>query len=102
MLAKNCRRIKLAHTKSAKKCIRQTEKRRLHNKAIRTFFRERIKECRDAIETGKQEDALKAFKSAEKAIAGAVSKGIIKHNTGSRYTSRLQLMLNKLLSQKAA
>ncbi len=86
----------MAHTKSAKKRIRQNEKRRLRNKAIRTFYRNRIKECRLAIASGNLEEAQKAFQRAMSAVARAVSKGVLHKNTARRYISRLHHQLNQL------
>jgi small subunit ribosomal protein S20 len=86
----------LAHSKSAKKAIRQTVKRTARNKSIRTFCRERIKECRAAINSGNKESAEKALKAAISAVGKAVSKGVLVRNTGSRYISRLTLQYNKM------
>jgi len=86
----------LAHTKSAKKCIRQIKKRTERNKRIRTVYREHIKLCRDAIRSGNLEQAQSAFKNAMSAISSARSKGVLHKNTARRYISRLNIQLNKL------
>jgi len=92
----------LAHTKSAKKRIRQNEKRQLRNKAIRTYYRNRIKECRSAIASGNLEEAEKSFKRAMSAVARAVSKGVLHKNTARRYISRLNQQLNQLAKSDSA
>jgi small subunit ribosomal protein S20 len=89
----------LAHSKSARKAARQTIKRTARNKAVRTFFRERLKACREAIASGDKAKAGEAFKAARSAVATAVSKGVLHKNTGSRYISRLNRQLNKLTSR---
>jgi small subunit ribosomal protein S20 len=89
----------LAHSKSAKKAIRQSAKRAVRNKAIRTFFRERIKECRVAIGSGNKESAGAALKAATSAVGKAVIKGVLDKNTGSRYISRLTIQYNKLAAK---
>jgi len=89
----------LAHSKSAKKAIRQTVKRAARNKAVRTFCRERIKECRAAIAANNKEGAQAALKAAVSAAGKAVSKGVLPKNTASRYISRLTLQVNKLASK---
>ena len=86
----------MAHIKSAKKRIRQSKKRTLRNKIVRTGFREKIKTCREALAAGNLETAQTAFKAAASAIASAVSKGVLPKNTAARYVSRLNLQLNKL------
>jgi small subunit ribosomal protein S20 len=86
----------LAHSKSAKKAARQSKKRAARNKAVRTFYRDKIKECREAIASGNKDSASQAFKAAMSAVAVAVSKGVIHKNAASRYVSRLNFQLNKL------
>lgn len=86
----------MAHTKSAKKAIRQTVKRTARNKAVRTFYRERIKECRAAIASGNKDTATAALKTAASAMGKAVSKGVLSKNTAGRYVSRLSRQCAKL------
>jgi small subunit ribosomal protein S20 len=86
----------LAHSKSAKKAARQTVKRTLRNKAVRTFYRDRIKACREAIASGDKAKAGAAFKAAMSSIATAKSKGVLHGNTASRYISRLNKQINRL------
>jgi len=86
----------LAHSESARKAARQSEKRAARNKAVRTFYRDKIKECREAIASGNRDSASQAFKAAMAAVASAVSKGVLHKNAASRYISRLNLKLNQL------
>jgi len=86
----------LAHSKSARKAVRQTIKRTARNKAVRTFCRDQVKACREAIASGDKARAAEAFKAATSSVATAVSKGVIHKNTGSRHISRLNRQLNKL------
>jgi len=79
----------VAHHKDALKRIRQNEKRRLRNKDVRSFYRNRIKEVRAALDAEDAAAAESALKKAISAIDGAVSKNVLKKNTGSRYKSRL-------------
>ena len=85
----------MAHSKSARKAVRQTAKRTMRNKAVRTFYRDRIKACREAIASGDKAKAAAAFKAAMSSIATAKSKGVIHANTASRYVSRLNKQLNR-------
>ena len=79
----------MAHHKSA---IRQ-ERRSLRRKAVNTqnksVFRTSIRKVREAIEAKDQEGAKKLLPGVFSAIDGAVKKGAIHTNTGSRYKSRL-------------
>jgi len=48
-----------------------------------------IKKARQAIESKNSENALSQIREVNKALSKAVSKGIIKTNTASRWLSRL-------------
>jgi small subunit ribosomal protein S20 len=90
----------LANTPSAKKRIRQNEKRRLHNKTIRTRTRGFIKRARLAIEEGNPEAASEAVKKAISQIDRAKSKGVLHHKNAARRKSRLMKHLAPLLESK--
>ena len=79
----------MANHASSKKRIRQTAKRTIRNKKIRTTMRTYVKAVREAIEAGDKEAAEKALQQASRRIDMAVSKGIYHRKTGSRYISRL-------------
>ncbi|MEM1417964.1 MAG: 30S ribosomal protein S20 [Myxococcota bacterium] len=79
----------MANHASAKKRIRQTAKRTLRNKHIRTTVRTYVKRVRQAIEAGDQAAAQETLKVATRGIDMAVSKGVYHRKTGSRYISRL-------------
>ena len=84
----------MANHASAKKRIRQTEKRTARNRHVRTTVRTYIKRARQAIASGDQRAAAEAVREAESKIRKAVSKGVFHHKTGSRYVSRLSLAAN--------
>lgn len=92
----------MAHHKDALKRIKQDEKRRLRNQAVKTHYRNRIKKVKAALESGQAEAAQTALKAAVGAIDRAVSKGVIHKNTGSRYKSRLSRAVKALSQSKAA
>jgi small subunit ribosomal protein S20 len=81
----------VANHVSAKKRIRQTEKRTARNRHVRSTVRTYIKRARQAIEAGDPKTAASAVREAESEISKAVSKGVFHHKTGSRYVSRLTL-----------
>lgn len=89
----------MANTASAKKRIRQNEKRRDRNKAVRTRARNRVKQALAAIESGEVQAAEAAVREAASALDRAASKGAIHRSNAARRTSRLMLRLAKL--QKA-
>jgi len=79
----------VANHASAKKRIRQTEKRTLRNRHVRSTVRSFVKLARAAIAAGEPEAAATAVRQAEAKIRHAVSKGVYHPRTGSRYISRL-------------
>lgn len=92
----------MAHHKDALKRIRQSEKRRLRNKSVRTVYRNLIKQVKEAAEAGELETAKTALAGARKAIDRAVTKKVLKKNTAARYISRLSRSVNSLESKKVA
>ncbi len=79
----------MAHHKSAKKRIRQNEKKRLQNRHHRTTMRSVVKRFEQAIEEKKTDEAKALLKDTVSIIDRAVSKGVIHKNTASRSVSRL-------------
>lgn len=79
---------------SAKKRIRQTERRTARNRHVRSTVRTFIKRARQAIESGDATAAQAAVREAESSIRKAISKGVYHHKTGSRYVSRLVVAAN--------
>lgn len=82
----------MANIKSQIKRNRQTEKRNLRNRKVRSELHTRTKSAITAIDEG--DNAEEAVKSAIKRIDKAASKGVIKKNTAARRKSRLQRRLN--------
>jgi small subunit ribosomal protein S20 len=78
----------LANTPSAKKRIRQNEKRRLRNRAVRSAVRGSVKNAREAL-TGKAADSATVVREAIRTIDRAVTKGIMHRNTAARRKSSL-------------
>jgi small subunit ribosomal protein S20 len=78
----------VANNPSAEKANRQSQKRRVRNRAALSTLRTAVKKARSAID-GKAEDAAALRKSAIAIIDSAVTKGVLKRNTASRYVSRL-------------
>ena len=72
--------------KSADKRMRQNERRRVANKAHRTYLRKTVKSFRD-LENG--ESAKAQFPRISSTVDKAAKKGIIHHRKASRLKSRL-------------
>ncbi|MCB9507108.1 MAG: 30S ribosomal protein S20 [Myxococcales bacterium] len=86
----------MANHKSAIKRIRQTLKRTLRNRFVRSTMRTYIRKVRDAAALGDKQGAQAALLQAVRKIDKAASKGVIHKNQASRRVSRLTKLVNKL------
>jgi small subunit ribosomal protein S20 len=86
----------MANVDSAKKRVRQTEKRTLRNKHVRTTVRSVLKKVREAMAKGDKKAATAALSDAIKRVDQAVSKGVYHKNAGSRYVARLSAQVAAL------
>jgi small subunit ribosomal protein S20 len=78
----------VANTKSAIKRMRQSERRRLRNRTIRSRVRTAVKAARTAVANPGPE-AVAAVGQAIRELDRAVSKGVIHRNTAARKKSAL-------------
>lgn len=76
-------------TKSAKKALRQSVKRRKRNIQRKDEIKKTAKEIKKLLSENKKEDALKLIPRIYKALDKAAKRGTIKKNTASRKKSRL-------------
>ncbi len=83
----------MAITKSAKKALRSSEKKRVFNLRRVRAMREVMKETIRLAEAGDSAKASELLPKAYKAIDKAAKRGIIKANTASRKKSRLTKFL---------
>jgi small subunit ribosomal protein S20 len=84
----------MPHTKSAKKNLRKSEKRRVRNKTTKRAIKTHLGRFEDAI-SGTLEQAQKEYNLAAKKLDKAAAKGIIHANLAARKKSQLALALNK-------
>ena len=78
----------MANIASAEKQNRKMIKHRARNRAAMATIRTAVKSARAAVD-GKAADAAATVKTAISIIDCAVTKGILKRQTASRYVSRL-------------
>jgi len=86
----------MAHHKSAKKRIRQTEHRTAVNRARMSRVRSFVKKVETAIEGGDRQAASAALKEAQPEIQRGAVKGVLHRNTASRKLARLSARVKKL------
>ena len=82
-------RIFLITHRSAIKRHRQSLKKRARNVEVKSRLRTLIKKTHRAIEAQDRDETRAQISVVNKALSKAVSKGIIKRNTASRWLSRL-------------
>ena len=86
----------MANSPQAKKRIRQNNKARTNNTALKTRMRTAIKKVLTAIKQGDHGIAMTTLRHAQKLIDGLATKGLLKRNTAARYTSRLNAKVKHL------
>jgi small subunit ribosomal protein S20 len=84
----------VANTRSAIKRIRQNEKRRQRNRAVRSSIRTSLKTARAV--TDKTAESKAVVLDAIRALDRAVGLGVIHRNTAARKKSALARKLNAL------
>jgi small subunit ribosomal protein S20 len=86
----------MAHHKSAKKRIRQTERRTEVNRARVSRIRTFVKKVELAIASGDAEAAKVALHEAEPQMMKGVQGGVLHKNTASRKVSRLSARVKEM------
>jgi small subunit ribosomal protein S20 len=81
---------------SAEKRHRQSEERRLRNKAVKSAVRTSAKKFVVLAQKKEVDGAESALKEMIKKIDSAARKGIIKKNTAARKKSRMQRLYNSI------
>lgn len=90
----------MANTKSAKKALRASSRRRVVNLKVIHAYKEARKATKDLSKKSVPQELAKSLSTAYAKIDFAVKKGVIHKSTGSRYKSRLALMVNKVETVK--
>lgn len=86
----------MAHTISAKKRIRQAERRTVRNRARTSRIRTFVRKVEDAVRAGDKNAAETAFKAMMPELHKGVSKGLLHRNTAARKLSRLSARIKSL------
>jgi small subunit ribosomal protein S20 len=85
----------MPNIQSAKKALRQSERRRVQNLKKKRAFRDAVKNVRKLASKDKYDEAVTLLPKAYKALDKAAKSNIIKKNTASRVKSRLTKLLSK-------
>jgi len=92
----------VAHHRSAKKRIRQTEKRTAVNRSRMSRIKTFVRKVEDALAKGDVDTARAAFREAEPELRRGVTKGALHLNTASRKISHLSRRVRALAPAAAA
>lgn len=85
----------MPNTESAKKALRQSERRRVRNTSVKRLVKKTVKQYRQLLDGGQFDDARAKLPAVYKTLDKAVKSGVIKKNKSSRLKSRLTNQLNK-------
>ena len=85
----------MPNTRSARKQVRVTQRRRLRNKSIQSLCKTNITKAERLIFSGELESARAAVVAAISSLDKAAEKGIIHPNNAARRKSRLMKKLNE-------
>lgn len=83
----------MAHSKHRQKRIRQNESHRARNRWRRRAMRDAIKDFRDKILHGSNDEATASFRAACKIIDRTAQRGVIHQNQAARRKSRMSAAL---------
>jgi small subunit ribosomal protein S20 len=86
----------MANNNSARKRIRQTEKRTARNKARKSRVRSFVRKVEEAVASGDKAAAQEAFRAAQPEMQRAATKGVVHANTVARKLSRLSARVKNL------
>jgi small subunit ribosomal protein S20 len=85
----------MPHSRSAKKQWRKSQKRRLHNRAIKKTIKTQIKKVLEISEKGTLDDLKKEFIAAVKKLDTAAAHRIVHPNLAARKKSQLAKLLHR-------
>jgi len=79
----------MPNTKSAERRTRANEKKRLHNRSIKSRLRKLERGYEASVATGNAEEAAKSLRDVHSALDKAVKNGVLARPTVNRRKSRL-------------
>ena len=79
----------MPNTKSAERRVRSNERKRLHNRSIKSRLKTLERSYADSLKGGKKDDASAAFRKLSSAFDKAAKVGVIHKSQASRKKSRL-------------
>jgi small subunit ribosomal protein S20 len=88
----------MPNKQNAKKALRQSEKRAARNLIVKNAYKTAVKTVKKAVVAGKAE-ITEELRLAQKTLAKAAKRGVIKKNTAARKLSRLAKTVQKAIKK---
>jgi len=92
----------MANIRSAIKRMRQSERRRVRNAAVRGSVRTAVKSARTALAGASLEEARAIVAQTTRVLDKAVTKGLVHKNAAARRKSRLTRQVNAMAAAQPA
>jgi len=86
----------MANTKSAERRARNSARRNVHNRAVKSRLKTVESKFADSVSAGKKEEAAQALRLATSALDKAAKTGVIPKRRANRKKARLAARLNAL------
>ena len=83
----------MPNTKSAERRMRNSVRKKLHNRSIKSRLKTIERAYADALKTGKKEDATTAYRNLSSAFDKAAKSGVVHKAKANRKKSRLAARL---------
>ena len=84
----------MANTKSAKKAVRSSNKKKIHNLGWKKRVKSAIRNFTDLIKSGATQELTKSLSMAQKALDKAAKENVIHKNKANRLKAKLAVKLN--------
>ena len=86
----------MAHSKQAKKRVRQTEKKRVINRQVKMEIKSKVRKLLEAVTANNAQEAQCHLKEAGKLLDKAARRGTIHRKNAKRRISRLAKKVQKI------
>jgi len=85
----------MPHTKSARKNLRKSDKRRRQNRAVMRTIKETIRDFQEALSAGDPAKLKDAYRVVAKKLDKAAAKRVVHPNLAARKKSQLARLMNQ-------
>jgi small subunit ribosomal protein S20 len=92
----------MPNTKSAGRRMRNSARKQLHNRSIKSRLHNLERNFAELVGTGKKEEAATALRTLSSAFDKAAKTGVVNRHMASRKKSRLSIRLKSVTSVKPA